>query len=235
MNYLHSDKIKELKSRSNEIRKSIIEDILEDGSEHTSKYLRGVDILTLLYFHILKHDPKDPNRKDRDRLIFSNRNIYPAFYATLSHAGYFPTEELKIFCKTTCREFLPNIETSSGSLGSLSQAVGITLADRMDRGSSDRFFYYFSDDKELQEERNWETIHLAGKKQLHNLITIIDGKNIQIDGFKRNTMLLESFADKFEKFNWHVLSANSHDFDDMDDAIGQAQAVFAKPTVIIVQ
>ena len=234
MNYLHSDKIKELENRSNEIRKSIIEDILENGSEHTSKHLRMVDVLTLLYFHILKHDPKDPNKKDRDRLIFSNRDIYPALYATLFHAGYFPTEKLKIFRETACREFLPNIETGSDLLGSLSQAVGMTLADRMDRGcSSNKFFYCLLNDRELQETQNWEAIHLAGKERLHKLIVIVEKNNVQND--LGNIIQPESFVDRFEEFNWHVLNANGHDFDDMDDVIGQGQAVFAKPTVIMTQ
>ena len=241
MNYLHSDKIRELESKSDEIRKSISEDILEDNSEYTSKYLRMVDVLTLLYFHILKYNPKDKNQKDHDRLIFSNRDIYPALYATLSHAGYFPTEELKTLREfdtclqdTAIRALLPNIETSPDSQGSLSQAVGMVLADKINRGgSSNKFFYYLWDDKELQEAQNWEAVALAGKKQLHNLIAFIDKNDNQIGNFMKEEIPFESLVNKFEAANWHVLSADKHDFDDLDNVIGQGQAVFAKPTVII--
>ena len=242
MNYLHSDKIKELKIKSDEIRK-LMSDNFEVGRECPIDLLKAVDLLTLLYFHILKHDPKDPEWKERDRLIFSNRDIYPALYATMAHAGYFSIEELKTPPKFRSRPqdhppraFLSGIE-NFGLLGSgLFQAVGMALADRMDHGhSSDKFFYSLLNNKELQEAQNWEAIHLAGKGRLHNLIAIIDGDNIQTEGSKGNTIPLESITDKFEEFNWHILNANSHDFDDMDNAIGQAQAVFAKPTVIIAQ
>ena len=242
MNYLHSDKIKELEFKANEIRKSIIESLLEAGSGHTAGSLGMVDVLTLLYFHTLKHDPKDPNWEDRDRLVLSNGHICPALYATMAHAGYFPVKELKTLRKFGSRlqghphrEFLPGLETSSGPLGSgLSQAVGMALADRIDRGrSSDRFFYCIVGDGELQEGQNWEAVQMAGKEQLHNLIMIVDRNNIQIDGFTEDIMPLEPLTDKFEAFGWHALDANGHDFDDLDDAIGQAQAVFAKPTVVI--
>ena len=243
MNYLHSDKIKELEIKSDEIRKLMSDSLFEVGRECPTGLLGEVDLLTLLYFHVLKHDPKNPNWLERDHLIFSNNHIY-AFYAILAHAGCFSIEELETIYKFMShrrryplRIFSPDIETNFVSLESgLSQAVGMTLADRMDHGhSSDKLFYCLLDNKELQKRRNWEAMHLAGKGQLHNLIAIIDGNNIQTDGFKENTTPLESVTDKFEEFNWHVLNANSHDFDDMDNAIGQAQAVFAKPTVIIAQ
>lgn len=242
MNYLHSDKIKELEIKAGEIRRSIIESLVEAGSGHTAGSLGMTDILTLLYFHTLKHDPKDPDWEERDRLILSNGHICPVLYATMAHAGYFSIDELKTLRKFGSRlqghphrEFLPGIETSSGPLGSgLSQAVGMTLADRIDRGrSSNKFFYCLLGDGELDEGQIWEAAMLAGKERLHNLIAIIDRNNIQIDGFTEDIMPLEPLADKFEAFNWHVINANGHDFDDIDDAIGQAQAVFAKPTVII--
>ena len=244
MNYLHSDKIKELEIKSGEIRKLMSDSFFEVGRECPSDSLRAVDFLTLLYFHILKHDPKDPEWKERDRLIFSSSHIYPALYATMAHAGYFSIEELKILPKFgsrpqdyPSRALLSGIEINSGLPGSgLFQTVGMALADRMDYGrSSDKFFYFLLGDKELQEVQNWEAVHLAGKGQLHNLIAIIDGDNIQTDSSKGNMIPLELVTDKFEEFNWHVLNADSYDFDDMDNAIGQAQAVFAKPTVVIVQ
>ena len=110
----------------------------------------------------------------------------------------------------------------------------MALVDRLDSGrSSNRFFYCVMGDGELNEGQVWEAAMMAGKEQLHNLIAIIDRNNIQIDGFTEDVMSLEPLRAKFEAFNWHVVEANGHDLDDLDDAIGQAQAVFAKPTVII--
>ncbi|MBU0722622.1 transketolase [Patescibacteria group bacterium] len=242
MSYLHSDKIKILETKASEIRQAIIDSVLNAESGHIAGALGMTDVFVLLYFHTLKHNPKDPLWEERDRLILSNGHICPALYTTMAYAGYFPIEELKTLRKFGSRlqghphrEFLPGIETSSGPLGSgLSQAVGMTLADRIDRGrSSNRFFYCLVGDGELQEGQNWEAIQMAGKERLHNLIVIVDRNNIQIDGFTEDVMPLEPLQDKFEAFNWHVINASGHDFDDLDDAIIQAQAVFAKPTVII--
>ena len=94
MSHLHEDRIKELESIANEIRISIIESLIAAGSGHTAGPLGMADIFTLLYFHVLNHDPKNPEMPERDRLILSNGHICPVLYATMAHAGYFPVEEL---------------------------------------------------------------------------------------------------------------------------------------------
>ena len=242
MQYLHADKIKDLEEKANLIRQSIIDSLIEAGSGHTAGSLGMADVFTLLYFHTLKHDPKNPDWNERDRLILSNGHICPALYATMAHAGYFPVEELQTLRKFGSRlqghphrEYLPGIETSSGPLGSgLSQALGMALAERIDNGRmSDKFFYCLMGDGELNEGQVWEAAMMAGKEKLHNLILIIDRNNIQIDGYTEDVMPLEPLREKFESFGWHVTEANGHDFDDLDDCIGQAKAVFAKPTVLI--
>ncbi len=232
----------DLAQKANEIRQSIIEMLLEAGSGHTAGPLGMTDIFTALYFEILKHDPKKPDWPERDRLILSNGHICPVLYATMAHAGYFPIEELKTLRKFGSRlqghphrEFLPSLETSSGPLGSgLSQAVGMALADRIDNGrSSQKFFYCMLGDGELDEGQNWEAIMLAGKEKLHNLIAVVDRNNIQIDGFTEDVMPMESLRAKWEAFNWHVLEIDGHNFEEIRAAVGQAHAVFEKPSVII--
>ena len=150
MNYLHSDKIKELEIKSNEIRKSIL-GFLKEDSKRTMDPLEKVDVLTLLYFHILKHNPKDPNWSERDRLIFSNRGVYPAFYATLAHAGYFSIEELKALYELprsqedSSSTFLPTAEINFTSFGSgLPRAMGMVLADKINNSrATEKFFIVF--------------------------------------------------------------------------------------------
>lgn len=240
--HLHDEKIKFLEEKANEIRMTIIEMLLAAGSGHTAGPLDMADIFTLLYFHVLRHDPKDPAWADRDRLVLSNGHICPVMYATMAHAGYFPVEETKSLRKFNSRlqghphrEFLPMLETSSGPLGSgLSQAVGMALAERINTGKhSSKFFYCLLGDGELDCGQIWEATMQAGKEQLGNLIGIIDRNNIQIDGFTEDIMPLEDLKEKFEAFNWHVIEADGHDFLDMNTAIGEAQAVFDKPTMII--
>jgi len=240
--YLTDKKIKELEGKANDIRQSIIETLLEAGSGHTAGPLGMADIFTALYFHILRHTPRNPLWEGRDRVILSNGHICPVLYAAMAHAGYFPVEELKTLRKFKSRlqghphrEWLPGIETSSGPLGSgLSQAAGMALADRMDYGrSTSRFFYCLMSDGELDAGNTWEAALFAGKERLHNLIAIIDRNNIQIDGFTEDVMPLEPLHAKWESFGWHVIEIDGHSFHSIDDAIAQTKAVFEKPSVII--
>ena len=242
MEHLHDEKIKELELKANDIRLTIIEMLLEAGSGHTAGPLDMADIFTLLYFHALRHDPKNPDWSDRDRLVLSNGHIAPVLYASMAHAGYFSVNECKTLRKFGSRlqghphrEWLPMLETSSGPLGSgLSQAVGMALADRMDRGrQSNRFYYCLMGDGELNCGQIWEAAMLAGREQLHNLIGIVDRNNIQIDGFTEDIMPLEPLVEKWESFGWHVQEIDGHNFEAGNDAINEAKAIFNKPSVII--
>ncbi|MEX2029003.1 MAG: transketolase, partial [Candidatus Paceibacterota bacterium] len=239
---LTEDKIKELELKANDIRQSIIEMLLPAKSGHTAGPLGMADIFTLLYFFVLKHDPKNPDWEERDRFVLSNGHICPVYYATMAHAGYFPLEELKTLRKFGTRlqghphrEYMPWLETSSGPLGAgLSQAAGMAFADKLDSGANTRrFIYCFLSDGELQEGNTWEAVMLAGKYRLRNLIAIVDRNNIQIEGDTEDIMPLEPLVDKWQAFNWHVIEVNGHDFKALYEAMEEAQAVHEKPTVII--
>ena len=242
MDTLHDNKIKELELKANDIRKSILEMLVEAGSGHTAGPLGMADIFTAFYFHILKHDPKNPLWPERDRLVLSNGHICPVLYATMAHAGYFPLVELKTLRKFGSRlqghphrEYMPWLENSSGPLGlGLSQATGMALAQRIDdKESSGQYIYAFLSDGEQECGLTWEAAMLAGKNKLHNLIAVIDRNNIQIDGFTENIMPLEPLADKWRSFNWHVIEINGHDFREIVSAVEEAKSIFEKPTVII--
>ncbi len=239
MSHLTDEKIKELELKANDIRKSIIEMLVEAGSGHTAGPLGMADIFTALYFHILNHDPKNPFWEERDRVILSNGHITPVRYAAMAHAGYFPVEELKTLRKFGSRlqghperEKLPGVETTSGPLGSgLGQAAGIAYGMRMD--SKKTRVYCLMSDGEQEAGNTWESAMFAGKYKLANLTGIIDRNNIQIDGLVENIMPLEPLAAKYEAFNWHVLEINGHNFEEIVNAVETAKAVTEKPTVII--
>lgn len=239
---LTDEKIKWMEGKANEIRQSIIQMLVEAGSGHSAGPLGMADIFTALYFHTLKHEPTNPEWEERDRLVLSNGHIAPVLYATLAHAGYFGVDELNTLRKFGTRlqghphrEYLKILETSSGPLGSgLSQAIGMAIADKIDNGKySGKQFYCLLSDGELQEGNTWEAIMLAGKEKLQNLTVIIDRNNIQIEGYTEDIMPLEPLRNKWEAFNWHTQSIDGHNFSDIIGAIGTAQAVFDKPSVIV--
>ncbi len=239
---LDDPKIKELEIHANDIRESIIKMLVEAKSGHTAGPLGMADIFTYLYFHELKHDPKNPTWADRDRLVLSNGHINPVLYATMAHAGYFPVSELLTLRKFGSRlqghphrEFLPMLESSSGPLGSgLSQAVGMALADRIDNGvGTDKTIYALLSDGEHDEGQTWEAILLAGKEKLRNVIAIVDRNNIQIDGYTEDIMPLGDMTKKYEEFGWHAQEIDGHNMGEIHDAIQRAKAVYEKPSVII--
>lgn len=242
MKNLTDEKVLELQKKANDVRISIIEMLIEAGSGHSAGPLGMADIFTYLYFHGLKHDPKNPKWEERDRLILSNGHICPVLYATMAHAGYFEVEELQTLRKFGSRlqghphrEYLPMLENSSGPLGSgLSQAVGMALATRIDEGrTSNKFIYCLMGDGELNEGNVWEAVMLGAKEKLNNIIAIVDRNNIQIDGFTEDIMPLNSLADKWRSFNWHVIEVDGHNFEAIDDAVEQAKTMFDMPSVII--
>jgi transketolase len=242
MELITSDKILYLKKIANDIRKDTINMLHQAGSGHTAGSLDIIDILTYLYFHKLKHNPNNPSWAERDRLILSNGHVCPSLYTTLSYAGYISKDKLNSLRKFGSilqghphREFLPLMETSSGPLGSgLSQAVGMAIASHMDNGiESSQKIYCILSDAENNEGQTWEAAMLASKYKLDNLIIIIDRNHIQLSGQTEDIMPLESLADKWRSFNFHVLDIDGHDFKEIDKAIDQAFSIKFQPTVII--
>lgn len=231
--------VKEIELKANTIRQDIINMLVEAGSGHSAGPLGMADVFAALYFHILKHDPKNTDWEERDRLVLSNGHITPVRYATMAEAGYFPKSEL-----STLRKFgtrlqghpervrLPGVETTSGPLGSgLSQAAGMAYGLRMDK-KKNRVVCLMSDG-EHDEGNIWEAVLFAGKYGLSNLTGLIDRNYIQIDGSTEDVMPLEPFADKYVAFGWHVLQVDGHNVDQIIDAFDEANAVADKPTVII--
>lgn len=236
---LHEDKLKELEEKAMKVRELIIEELVEAKSGHTAGPLGMADIFTALYFHVLNHDPKNPEWEERDRLILSNGHICPVRYATMALAGYFPIEELKTLRKFGTRlqghperEKLPGVETTSGPLGSgLGQASGYAYAARMDKKQFR--VYCITSDGEHEAGNHWEAVMFGGKYKLSNLTCIIDRNNIQIDGMTEDIMPLEPLEEKYKAFNWNVVNVDGHNIKEFIDAVNLAKATLEKPTVII--
>jgi len=231
---------KELQKKANDIRVDIIRMLEHAGSGHSAGPLGLADIFSALYFHILKHDPKNPDWQERDILVQSNGHCVPVRYVTMAHAGYFPKAELMTLRKFGSRLQghperlrLPGLETTSGPLGSgLSQATGMALALKMDN-ARDRRVYVLLSDGELDERNSWEAAMLGAKYNPGNLIALVDRNNIQIDGPTETVMPLESLRAKWEAFGWFVLEINGNDIEAIIGAYDMAKAIVEKPVVII--
>jgi transketolase len=239
--FIHSQNttIAEIQQIANDLRKTVIEMLLEAGSGHSAGSLGTADIFAALYFHILNIDPNYPEMESRDRFILSNGHIVPIWYATLSARGFFDKKQLWTFVKTGTRlqghpkyKSIAGIENSSGSLGQgFSQAIGLALAAKMDK--QNHRIYVMTGDGELEEGQIWEGAMLAPNKKLNNLTWIIDRNNIQIDGFTDDIMPLENLRDKLESFNWFVIEVNGHNIEEIISACNMAKSVSQRPTAII--
>ena len=198
-------------------------------------------IFTVFYFHILKHDPKNPLWPERDRLILDVGHCVPIRYVAMAHAGYFPKKELMTLRKIGSRiEGHPNylrmpaLETTSGPLGEgLSQACGFAMAARMDGTDLDYHIWCIGSDGEQQEGMTWEAAMFAAKYRLSNLTYIIDRNNIQIDGYTEDIMPLEPLREKYEAFGWHVMEMNGHDMREIISTLEESKSIQEKPVLII--
>jgi len=236
---LQAEEVKRLKDIAKELRVWIIRMLAEAGSGHPGGSLSAIDILTVLYFHSLRHRPLEPDWAVRDRFILSKGHGVPALYAALAKSGYFPMEELLTLRKTGSRMqghpvagTVPGVEASTGSLGQgLSIAQGLAMASKLD-GDTYRVFSMIGDG-ESQEGQIWETAMSAPKFGLDNLIVFLDYNNGQIDGHTREIMSLEPVGDKWGAFNWDVQDIDGHDIPKIISAIERTRNIKGKPHLII--
>ena len=221
------------------LRRHVITMTAKAGSGHPGGCLSAADIVTALFFKVLRHRPHDPHWVDRDRFILSKGHSAPLLYAALAESGYFPVEELSTLRKLdsrlqghTDRNFTPGVEMSAGSLGQgLSFGIGTALAARLD--SRDYRVYVLLGDGECDEGQVWEAAMAAAHFKVDNLVAIIDHNEQQIDGWNREIMNLEPLGGKWHSFGWNVIEVDGHNIDQIIAALEEAKLVKGKPTVII--
>ncbi len=229
----------EMEAIAKRLRRHIISMTGKAGSGHPGGSLSAVEIVTALYFRVLRHKPSDPRWADRDRFILSKGHAAPLLYATLAECGYFPVDELLTLRQLdsrlqghTDRTVTPGVEMSAGSLGQgLSFAIGVTLAGRLN--SQKHRVYVLLGDGECDEGQVWEGAMAAAHFKIDNLVAIVDNNGQQIDGWNRDVMNLDPFNKKWQAFGWHVIEVDGHDLAQLIQAFDQAKLVNGQPTVII--
>jgi len=227
-----------LNEKARIFRREILKMTTGVGSGHASSALSAIDILTALYFHHLRHNPKDPRWKDRDRFILSKGHGCPALYAVLADAGYFPKEELANHRRLGSilqghpDTKTPGVEVPTGSLGQgLSAGCGIALAGKLD--NKDYHVYVMLGDGELDEGNVWEAAMSAAHYKLDNLIAIVDRNRFQVDGPTEEIMAIDPLLDKWKAFGWNVEEIDGHDMNEILESLKRADKMRGKPTVII--
>jgi transketolase len=231
--------IPELEAMARQLRRHVITMIATAGSGHPGGSLSAADIVTALYFKVMRHDPKNPQWPERDRFVLSKGHAAPILYAALAECGYFPVEELSTLRKLgsrlqghTDRTLTPGVEMSAGSLGQgLSYGIGMVLAGKLDR--KDYRVYVLIGDGECDEGQVWEAAMFAPHHRMDNITAIIDHNDLQLDGRVCDIMGLEPLTDKWRAFNWNVLEINGHDMKQILQALKKAGEIKEKPTVII--
>ncbi|WP_163536317.1 transketolase [Gracilibacillus sp. YIM 98692] len=227
-----------LKTKSLEIRKSLLEMIYNAGSGHTGSSLSNVDILTLLYYDQMNVDPQNPNWSKRDRYIQSKGHAVESYYAILADKGFFSKNQLKNFSAFKSNLIghpnnkIPGVEMNTGALGhGLSCSVGMALAAKKDKDTY-RVFTLLGDG-ELAEGSVWEAAMAASHYKLDNLIAIIDRNRLQITGKTEDVMSVEPLVEKWNSFGWEVMEVDGHDFKELKNVFDIIPTIKDKPTVVI--
>jgi len=235
----------ELKKIASQIRRDIIRMVCSAKSGHPGGSLSSTDVMTALYFNVMKHDPATWTRsgKGQDTFVLSAGHLAPILYAVLARSGYFPIQEMATLRKLGSKlqghpsiaKGLNGVTLPAGSLGQgLSAAAGIAIGKKMDK--EDNFVYTLMGDGECEEGQVWEAAIFAAHHKLNNLIAFTDWNGQQIDGPVEKVGGLGDLAGKWQAFGWNAVEvSDGHDFDQILSAVEIAKASVDKPTMILLR
>lgn len=229
----------DLEKKTKELRGLIFNTICQGGGGHIPASLSLVEILAVLYYKILKLDPKNPKSPKRDRFILSKGHAGVALYAVLADKGFFPKSELKKFGRKGSilgghpdMYKVPGVEASTGSLGhGFPFGAGIALAAKIAKDNY-RVFVILGDG-ECQEGSVWEAAMFCPQQKLDNLVAIIDYNKLQAMDRLEAIVGVEPLADKWRSFGWAVKEADGHNLKGLEDIFNQVPFVKGKPNLII--
>jgi transketolase len=229
----------DLKLKSIAYRKTILEIIYRGGAGHTAGSLSCVDILNVLYNHVMDITPENFHQIDRDHYIQSKGHSVEALYTVLADQGFYPQDDLTEGLNQNGTHFVghptrkvPGIEHNTGALGhGLSVAVGLALAGKLD-GKSYRVFTLLGDG-ELAEGSSWEASMTAAHYRLDNLVVIVDRNTLQITGRTEEVNALEPLVDKFRAFGYAVRDVDGNDVAALADTLGSVPFEAGKPSLLL--
>ena len=241
--------IRDLDAKSRLIRRDIMQILLSQGGGHGGGDMSVADLVTALYFHQMRIDPRNPDWEQRDRLVLSKAHCSVALYASLGELGFFDKE--KWFSEYGANDTIlqghadqwacPGVDYSGGSLGmGLGFAAGLALADLL-LSPRDRYgdylpshrVYCITGDGESHEGSVWEAAMFAAQWKLRNLINIVDYNQYCIGGSITRTVELEPLAAKWRSFGWHVVEIDGHNMREICDTLDYVDLLPGRPKCII--
>jgi transketolase len=231
--------VAELQEIAKRVRREIVTMIGEAKSGHPGGSLSATEILTTLYFNVMRHDPANPSWADRDHFILSKGHAAPVLYCMLAETGYTPLDQLKTLRKLGSiyqghpdKRFIPALEASTGSLGvGLSVGLGYALAARLD-GRPSRTYVVLGDG-EIQEGQIWEAAMFGAYHKVDNLVAIVDYNKIQSFGTVKEVLDLEPLGEKWRAFGWGVREIDGHDLNAIEQAYAAVPFVPGRPSCIV--
>jgi transketolase len=234
--------IEELERYATVLRMHCVSMLAVAKSGHLDSSLSAADIVTALYFRVLRHDPRNPSWPERDRFVLSKGHAAPIQYAALAEHGYFPVEDLQGLRSIGSHlqghpdmNRTPGIEVSTGSLGQgLSMSVGICLALRLDGLSDTVQTFAVLSDGDCQEGETWEAAMSAAHYEIPNITAIVDYNHLQTDGTTEEVMDTGDVRAKFEAFGWDSVEIDGHDMSAVVEALERSRTL-GRPSAIVCQ
>jgi transketolase len=228
-----------LKRKAQELRITILQMVIRAGSGHIGGAYSAMDLVTALYFRVLKHDPSDPSWEGRDRLVYSKGHTCLALYTALAEAGYFRPSRLKEFLVDGGllaghpeRGQTPGVEVTTGSLGhGLPLANGIAMGLKMD-GGEQRVITVMGDG-ECNEGSNWEAFMCSAQFRLDNLTAVIDNNKLESLAPTSEIMAIEPMAEKLRAFGWGVREIDGHNMSEIVEALESTPFEPGKPSAVV--
>jgi transketolase len=229
---------KDLKIKSINYRKKILQYIVGANAGHTGGSLSCTDILNVLYNKVLNVSPANFSSPDRDRYVQSKGHCVEALFVVLADKGFFPEEDLNTLCKYKSHYIghptkkVKGVEQNTGALGhGLPICTGMAIAAKMDK--KDYKVFTLMGDGELPEGSNWEAALSAAHYKLDNLCAIVDKNTLQITAHTTDVMNTDPLDEKWKAFGWAVKEINGNDIDELRAAFAALPFEKGKPSVII--
>lgn len=231
--------ISRLEKKAAQLRRDVIISVGIGVAGHIGGSNSAADLVAALYFYKMKHDPGNPERKDRDRFLLSKGHVAILQYAALAESGYFPKEDLRhtkeigfhLQGHPDVRK-TPGIEAGTGSLGQgLSIGLGMALGQRLD--GVERKTYVLLGDGELAEGQIWEAAMAASAFRADNLVALVDRNRMQANGRVKERFDSGNIGAKFLSFGWYVMEIDGHNMREILEALDKADDLKGAPVVII--